>query len=323
MNRRQPGRAAPVLGTAVAVLMGLGSWAIGPWLPADTGRGVCLPSPGDWEVLPFWSWAVNTVVLVAMAFAMALAGRRENFIKGNGHVLPVAFLVMTASDPVLTSALGTPSLLCAVALCALWLLSMCYKSPNATQSVFVAATLIALGSMLQYAFLMLVPVVLAVMAVMKVFRWRELVAFGMGLVAPYWTGIGLGLLPLSAFRLPVLALPQIDALDSAGPGMALAGFGLAAVLATVLGLNIMMRFYAGNSHTLSLNLAMAFTGLAAVVFMVLDSTSIASYMTVFYMCAAVQLANAFAMWPPRRPNWLLALFCTVYIALWAITIFKT
>ena len=113
-------------------------------------------------------------------------------------------MVFAASNPRTTGYLSSSTLLCAINLLSLSVLFKAYNSRNATQEMFLIGTFISVGSMFQYAFLPMIVPYVASAIMMKAFRIKEALATGMGLIAPYWVGVGMGLIPLEAFSLPEL-----------------------------------------------------------------------------------------------------------------------
>lgn len=310
-----------MLGAVTALAMSVAAWLVSPPQPVtDAALGICLPSPSQWNVVPVSAWIVNTVAVLALAALMVLLGRTYNFTRGNGNVFPVVFLVMTASDPWLMTQFGTPTLLCAAAMACMWLLASAYKSDNATQQVFVAATLISIGSMAEYAFLVLVPACIASMAALKVFRWRELTALAMGLCAPYWICLGFGWVDLADLRVPQLHCFAIPA--DWGPSVypQIAGVLLAMVFGLMTGLNSFVRFYAGNSRILALNGMVMMLGMCCMGAMIVDTANAMAYQTTLYLAVGVQVANVFGMWPMRRPGLLLAVYALIYVLLFIFTL---
>ncbi len=323
MPQRQQFKDTPLLLVALiaCLLMSLGAWLrIGPSSPSEAIPGICLPSPAEWDIIPVWSWAINTFTILFITFGTILYGRYYNSIKETRNVLAIVFPVMTASDPYLMVSFGTPTLLCLASLTIWWVLGSTFRSENATQQVFVVSTIISLGSMIQYAFLILIPVTLINLIALKVFRWRELGAFFIGLGAPYWVGIGLGLLPLDSFHLPT---PHTLLLANLAPGdmvPVMIGAGFAMLTGILVGLNSTMKLYAGNSCVLALNLTIAVTGAGSLIAIFLDYTNLEAYLTTLYLTVAVQIANLFGLWRIPRPRLILSLFGLLYIVLYILTI---
>ncbi|OSJ37048.1 hypothetical protein BST63_00155, partial [Bradyrhizobium canariense] len=87
-----------------------------------------------------------------------------------------------------------------------------YNSENATTTMFAVATYLSLGSMVQYAFLPLMIIYPLMAIIDKIFRIKEVVAYIMGLIDPYWVVLGLGLVSFSDFRMPhfLESLPVAD-----------------------------------------------------------------------------------------------------------------
>ncbi len=273
-------------------------------------NGICLPSPNLWNIIPVWSWGINTAILGLLAAGTYFLNHHYNFIRSTEPVLPAMFLILTASNPWITERLTSSTLICMVNLISLAILFSCYRERNSTQQIFIIATLFSIGSMFQYAFIPYLAAYVAGALVMKTFRFRELIAMGMGLVAPYWIGIGLGLIDISWFRLPELT-NLLDVFDErADLFMMILSVGLAIFFGMLLALNNAMKLYAGNSRVNALNLTVNFVGIVSAVCVIIDFTNMLAYLTTLYFTVATQIANLCALWKFRH-EWIVAAVPTV------------
>lgn len=283
--------------------------------------GICLPSPNLWDIPRIWSWGVNTFLLGAIAAGAFFLNRHFNFIRSTEPVLPAMFLVLAAANPWNDTHLCASTIICAVNLLNLAILFGCYKKQNATQDMFIIATFISIGSMCQYAFL---PFILPIMAggmVMKAFRFKEFCALLMGLIAPYWVGIGFGLIPL-----PDITVPEISNLFNGyvAPPDLIALFlsiGIAAFIGLLLGINNSIKLYAGNSRVNALNMTISLMGLTTMICILVDFTNMMAYLSTLYFTVAVQIANLCALWTIKR-EWIIgAVPAAIYIGLFLFMLF--
>lgn len=279
------------------------SMLYGPEARLSGGLGLCLPSPNLWDIPRLWSWGINCFLLVFVALGATWLNRHYNFIHSTQPVLAAMFLMLTASNPLLCQYLSSSTLICAVNLVALAILFSCHRQRNATQQMFVIATLFSVGSMFQYAFLPYIFAYIVGAIVMKAFRFKEFLATVMGLVAPYWTGVGLGLIDPGWFRLPEITDLFNGYAQAPELFVLMLSVGLAIFVGFLLGVNNSIKLYAGNSRVNALNLAIDMVGLVSAVCVVVDFTNMLAYLATLYLAVAVQVANLCALWHFRR-EWL-------------------
>ncbi len=270
--------------------------------------GICLPSPGEWGLSGIASRAINIGILAIAALALYLSNKEYSFVHGDDTVLTGMFLLMACSNPWISSGVTTSGLLAFGNILCLSILFGCYRKRNSTQELFLIGTILSIGSMIQYAFLFMVPVYLIGAILLKCFRFKSLVAMVMGLAAPYWIGVGLGLIPLDSFRMPRF-ISLFEAIGSKSEFfVGLVNIAVTVVLSLFLALNNMMKLYAGNTQRRLYNVVLNLTGSVAVICILLDLNNLTTYLATIYFIAAVQLANLFSLWDIRRGSlWLLGL----------------
>ncbi len=158
--------------------------------------------------------------------------------------------------------------------------------------------------------------------IMKAFRIKDIVAMIMGLIAPYWVGIGLGLLPLDSFQLPeltnlfsgVAASPELITL--------FVSIGFMAFIGLVLGFNNSIKLYAGNSRVNALNMTISLIGVTSMICVIIDFTNMMAYLTTLAFTVAVQIANLCALWPIKR-EWIVgAVPAVIFIMCFLIMVFS-
>ena len=148
--------------------------------------------------------------------------------------------------------------------------------------------------MLEYAFLPLMLVYPAMAVMIKVMRVKEMTAYVMGLVAPYWVGLGFGLISLSDFRLPqfLINVPIAD-----GNYLLFIFISLATMALTglIMMLNNAMLIYAGNMRVRTFNNMINLMGFSCAIFMLADFDNFGAYASTFCFAVSVQISNFFAM----------------------------
>lgn len=266
--------------------------------------GVCLPSPNLWPLPELWSWGINLALILGCGIGLHFFNKAYSVIQSADMVLPTMFLILTATNPLVDGPLHSSTLMAAINIVCLATIFKCYKARNATQEIFVVATMLSLGSMFQYAFIFLMPGYLLIALLLKCLHFRETVAFIMGICAPYWIAVGMGIIPVEAFHIPEFTTFR-EGLASASD-MLVAGIsiGVTALIGIIMALNNAVKLYAGNTRRRLMNNAIAVIGLICVAGMIIDFNNLTTYLATFYMTVAVQIANTFNLWNIRKgPLW--------------------
>lgn len=319
--RRSIGNKALYWAIALSVAMLAATLLLMPVPSIASDFGICLPSPNLWPLRYPADWILNSALLFIIIAAVFFCNKHFNFVQGNGLTLPIVLMTLLAGNPFISRVFCSSTLLLgAVTLC-LWILFGTWEKRNATQDYFTVATIMSLGSMMQYAFIPMTAAMIAAGALLKSLRLKETLAFLLGLVAPYWVAVGLGLVPLTAFHLPTL-----DNIFHAGPAaspdffLMLAGTGLLFVFCALLNATDAVRLYAGNSRIRCMNSAISSIGYVAALCMLLDYNNLLAYAGILYLWMAVQAGNLFALHRLHRPNLLLLILGILYAALYTAII---
>ena len=267
---------------------------------------------------PLIGWVANTSALLVTAIVLYLLNREYNFVQGSDTVLTGMFAIMASTNLWVSGTLSSSALVALANLICLAVLFGCYRKRNAAQEMCVIATILSLGSMIQYAFIFMLPVYIIGAGLMKCLDFKAFVAYLFGIAAPYWVAVGLGIVPLSDFTMPTISnlfdgfatRPQLFA------GLVIVG--LTVLLSVVLALTNMVKLYAGNTQRRLYNLTIDVLGLACALCVVVDAQNMVAYLCTIYMIAAVQIANLFALRNVYHGGrWVTAL-CVLYIAGFAV-----
>lgn len=313
-NNYTAGPGSIIVGGIAALFMIAATALFMPTLSPQAEFGICISIPSD-LLSTQMECGINAVLILFAVILAFLINKKHSFVRSTETILPTTMAVILASNPVNISYLGTPIVMLIVNLLCLDIIMRAYNSENAATTMFAVATYLSLGSMVQYAFLLLM-IVYPLMAIMaKIFRIKEIVAFVMGLVAPYWVGLGLGLISFSDFRTPqfLLSLPNAD-----GNYLILvfASLGTLALTGLVLSLNNAMLIYAGNMRVRTFNNMINLLGFACAIFMIIDFDNFGAYASSFCFAVSVQISNFFVMRRiPQSPVWfwgLLSLFIALF-----------
>lgn len=303
-----------------AVFMAVAGW-LRPVFRPDANVGLSLPSPNLWPVMPFWSGIINGVIIIAASLWAWFLNKRYNFIKNSDYTLPSLFVLFVGSNPLDSGFLCTSTLLLVFWMIAFSVLFGCYRQRNATQELFLVATFLSVGSMVDYAFLTAAPMVIIAAVMLKAMRFREVIAFLLGLAAPYWIGLGFGLLKLSDFHLPQFYNFTNGPLLPAELLTVGAGLGILWLSAAVCAISTMVKLYAGNPRPRTFNYTIYLLSVYCAVCMIVDSGHLAAYLATAYFSIAVMLTNFFTLNNVYRTSlwiWIMAGLAALY---WGLILF--
>lgn len=314
-NNFTAGPGSLTVGIVAAIIMIAATALLMPSLRPNAEPGLCISLPNN--IIPHLLGCAVNAVLIGLAIILAfIFNKKHSFVRSTEALLPTAMVVILASNPVNTSYLGIPVVMLIVNLVCLDIVIKSYGAANATTSMFAVATYLSVGSMVQYAFLPLI-IIYPLMALMaKIFRFKEIVAYFMGLVAPYWVALGFGLISFSDFRMPqfLVNLPNAD-----GNYLLVVFISLCtlALIGLVMTLNNSMLIYAGNMRTRAANNMINLLGFSCGIFMLIDFDNFGAYASSFCFAVSVEISNFFAMRRiPQSPIWfwgLLSLFMSLFL----------
>ncbi|MDE7380740.1 MAG: hypothetical protein K2N03_01255 [Muribaculaceae bacterium] len=283
--------------------------------------GICIPSPSLWNLSPLFSHIANILLLMGVAPILILLNKRFILVQGNGLMLPMAYLILVGANPFISLGFNSSTLLLIVNLISMAVLLSTYQNNNATQDFFLIATLLSVGSMTQYSFVPMILVYIIGGFFLGSMRFKELLAFGMGIIAPYWVAIGLGLIQLSDFRMPQLVNIFTDSDNRLDLLIMMIGTGIVLLVSFLLSLNNAVRLYAGNSRIRKCNNAFNVLGYVCALCMIVDFNNFTAYLASFYLWSAIQFANFFYFNHISRPRLLAWVLCFIYCAQWGLLIF--
>ena len=283
--------------------------------------GLCLNSPDSWQIAPLISWILNTSVIATIPILLYLINKSYNFIRTTDIVIMAVFLIMASSNAFFTQGINTSTLLCLVNVASLGFIFSTYESKNATSHLFIIGLMLGVGSMLQYAFLIMTPFFVICALFMKVLRVKEILAYLAGILCPYWITLGLGLVNVSDFHLPSMTSFFRTDNDPADIFFLLVGIGLATFIGFMTTLMNFMKLYAGNSRVTAMNFCVIALGIVLVISILVDYENIMAYVISLYLVTAIQIANMCALWNISQ-QWLVTVVLSLlFIALFAGSLF--
>ncbi len=304
---------------AAALMLGAGFFGVIPSSTHDSG--ICLPSPNLWPIIPLWSKIINGAAIGGFSLWIWFLNKGYNFVRNSGFTVPAIFVILAASNPFITGAIDTSTLLLAFWLLCFSVLFDCYRQRNSTQEIFLVSTFLSIGSMIDYAYLVMAPMVIIAAVMLKAMRLREFLAFLMGLIAPYWIGLGFGLLKPEDFHVPQFANFTNGAILPSDMLTMSVGVGIISICAVLGALNTAVKLYAGNPQTRTYNYAVYILAIYSLACMVFDSSHLLSYIQTLYFGIAVMFGNLLALNNIPKTNiwvWSIAGLSVLY---WALLLF--
>lgn len=308
------GKEGMSLAVVASIAMAIVAFCIERTVPPVADTGICCLSPDIWGLSRFWGWMLNLILLLIAMGTLSWLNKEYRIVNGTDMVITGMFMLMASSN-VWVSGILTSSLFVAIFnMVCLGVLFGCYRQANATREIFVIGTILAIGSMFEYSLLFMAPVYLIGAIILKCFSFKSLIAFFMGIGAPYWIGIGFGWLPIDGFKVPDLTHVFADSVDKGELLVGMLNICLTVVLGLFLGFSNSTRLYAGSSRRRVFNLVIDLLGAVCLICLIFDFKNLTAYLGTIYMVAAIQLGNFFGLSNVYRSELWLGLLSGVYIA---------
>ena len=307
-------------GIAAAVVMLLLTLFLFPPITSTGDLGLCLPSPNQWELPRFAGWLLNAVFIFLSAAVMAATNKRFNFLQEADPIMSLSLLILLAAGCVSSATLSTSTILLLANTAGLYLLLSTYEERNAAREFFMLATIPAFGAMVQYAFLLLVPLHIFGGLMMKSFRIREFIAYVLGLLAPYWIVVGLGVIPPEAFRLPDTLTVISTAEVQNDLFLTLLATGLMALIGIVLAFYNGVRLFTRNSRLRGMHMTFNAMGILAVAAVIFDFTNFVAYFGLLALWVAIETATMLWLYNARNPGWAVGILLLLFLPFFILEI---
>lgn len=305
---------------ALCVLIMIANALLAPMVTTDSFMGFCLPSPNLWLHDHIVSHVVNALLVFGAVPFIALLNKQYNFVQGGGMVMPAVFILFSSINFFVSSEFCSATVVLWLTLLSLWSLFGTAGKSNATQDYFLIATFLSVGSMVQYAFIPGIAAFLIAGFIIRSLHPKELMAYLLGLVAPYWVAVGLGLVPLQYFRLPQFSNLFTEVGSRTDLFVMIVGMGIAFLISALICMNNAVRLYAGNSTIRRYNNAINVAGFLSALCMMIDFNNLFAYAGILNFFMAVQLGNLFALNRMPKANLLFGLVCVLCLAFYAVLI---
>lgn len=281
--------------------------------PADViNRSFGLLSPNLWISNPLTSLLVNTALeLVAIAMLLAL-NRSYNLMRDGQYLLPALFILMQSALPAIGERFSGGILLMWLMLGATAVLYSVYLRPDLTRRIFLIFALASAGVMIQYGFLIILPVLIIGCAQMRVMSFRTILAIILGLITPIWIVVGGGLIP-GGLQLPEFRL-DFDIFESENI-TELITVGFSMLTGIVTGLVNLVSVYARNARTRAFHGLLLVAGVMAGIGCVVDFSNMLFYIPLLNMATAYQVSLYISLHPDKKRSVTIIIVSAVYAIL--------
>lgn len=305
---------------AIAAILFIVTIFFFPPIYAGGDLGLCFPSPNEWHLPRFFSWLLNVCLIVLTAALFSSANKKYNFISEADPIMPLALLLLLACSPLASCSLSSSTMLLICNALCLYIIMSTYEEPNASREFFVVGTLPAIGAMFQYSFLVMIPVYIGGGLMMKSFRFREFLAFGLGLITPYWIAIGMGVVSPMSFKFPgsLVVLGQ-GAVDS-DVFLTLLSAAVMCVMGFILSIYNGVRLFSRNSRLRCMHMTFNLMGYVALLAIIFDFDNFMAYFGTLALWLSIEVAALLNLYEIRRPQYALLILLIVFLPIYILAL---
>lgn len=252
--------------------------------------------------------AVNTILIVFL-------NKRYAFIREYTLLHATYFLILTFSVSSLVAVANSSIVLSIGVLLSMLVLFEGYQQRQRRSFIFLISFILAVGSMFNYAFVLLLPVFFIGFIQMQLMCFKGFVAMLIGLFVPYWIVLGLGIAELSDIALPKLTFKADAYIDIVTSPLV---FNIAMTILTgaILSAINMFRLMSYKLQLRSYNGFITILAMAATVLLFIDINNVYFYLTILNICLAFHVAHFFTIEKLRRGYILFAVLVLVNLSGW-------
>lgn len=240
------------------------------------------------------SWAVNMVVVFVAAVMLNWLNKTYVFIREHTMMFVTVFLCATLSNPVVSTSLGTPTLLALALVVCTYVMFGTFQQRDSQSVAFLITMILTVCAMQSFVFALYIPVFIVGFFQMRIFTLRTLLAVLVGIVVPVWTATAFGWIDPAQVRLPDLLGGIATLRGGVDAGLLLQPMFMVAV-GTILGLSNALTLISYRQQLRAYNGFINVMAVATVLFMVADVSHAEAYAVVANMLAAVQVAHFFTI----------------------------
>lgn len=312
-------RGMAVLITLAAIFMTLQAYTFDKIIPLRDFRTIALPTPGEWISDPWISMWANVILVLATGVVMLLINRNFNLLRTPSAFFAAYFVFTTACTPSIMGQLGASVFPALAVMTAVWLMFSIYNSRPSSRRVFLIFFIIGLGQLIEYTFILYIPLFIAGLGQMKIFKFKKILAAVLGNITPAWIAWGLGIvgrpeIPQLEFTPPSLLL------DSPENWPMLAAVAVTLLTGFLLGNVNLFKIIGFNAQARAFNGLLTMISIATGIFAIVNFTNIAFYVILLNACVAIQVGHFFRFTVMRRGYIVVVSLMAIYLGiyLWAM-----
>lgn len=318
LSRMMHGRPAATLMVLAAALAMLVAHVLGDEVAAPEAARAAPAFAG--QLTGTAAIIINVVLMLGLMTLMVLLNRRHNILRAVTYLDVGLVALMQAAVPVALDGLNGGLLVAPVILLCMHRMFEAYADGHDMRGVFLSFLLLSAGASVEYAFVLFIPALWLMLAQMRIFTLRAMLASVMGIVTPWILLFGFGLVSPDD-----MALPHIRSIFSVSQWLerpalitAAAGFTALLLIGSVM-LNV-LKTIAYNARARAFNGALNLISAFAILAMVVDFGNLGAYLSLLNVCAAYQLTHYFVNYRYERQYLAVLAIAAIYILsfLWQI-----
>ena len=256
-------------------------------------RGIVFPSPDLWLGDVEWGTWLNLGALLVNGLLMTVMVKVYNLLRTMTTLASSLFFAMTVATPDLLVRFTNGTLLAMTIMACLFLLFTAYGDQARMKNIFLIFVILSALAMVQYSYVVYIPVFIIGCAQMRIFSMRSVVATLLGIITPWFLVLGSGIVAYDTVHAPDI----VNIFTNFGLNDVLhIAFATIITIVVLVGawfLNL-MKMLSYNAHRRAFSGALSMVSLFTILALLLDFTNAASYTPLLYMCAAFQVSHLLA-----------------------------
>lgn len=316
LSRYFHSRSCTTLMFVIAVVMTCVAYSYGHVTEITGNRGMVFPSPNEWLPPCDLSLVISLVIMGVTAFGFIGLNKVYNFMRAPSALAATFYIVMLSSLPLAAGQFYGGSLMSLLLLGIIAIIFSCYDDRTATRKVFLIFFLLSFASMVQYAFMFYIPIMVAGLAQMRILNMRSIIAMLIGVICPVWILYAFGLMdfgdiswPRFTSTLSRLSVPGMITLFTAvGLTMILGFAAMCGCIMKMLGYNAKYRAYNGFLTLLMLS---------TMIFIIVDYANLSVYFPTLCLTSASQMAHYFSIRQNRASQWIILSIICIYLIIYS------
>lgn len=264
---------------------------------------------------------INLVLFAANIVMLEEINRSFNLLRTSSPVFLPIFAIMECATPSLSGALTSALLLSLIILAVTATFFTVYQHGRLTRRIFLAFFVLSAMSLGNYIYAIYIIAFLPAFGQMRVTSGRMYMAALMGIITPWWLDWGFGLMPASAPHIPdISTLFDAETPERSHQIITIVTVGLTVILCFVLCVINMVKIYAYNAKSRSLNGLMTMISLITALATLLNITNSLLYLSLLNCLTAFQ-TGLFLRGNHNRIGYIMLLsLIVVYLSLFFLNI---